>query len=307
MQETYWLENSEQMAIFLRKWHEPTQQPTAILQIAHGMAEHGGRYHDFAQWLVERGIFVYAHDHRGHGKTGERSESMGFFSKQNGFERVVDDMRTVTNQIEQAHPDVPIILLGHSMGSFLVRRYIQRFNNVVNGVILSGTSFDQGIMGKAGQLIARLEAKVRGDRTASPLLHKLTFGSFERPFKKKGESWLSRDSSIVTTYEQDPLCGFVSSTRFYDDLLGGISLIHKQEEVNKINKAMPLFIISGMSDPVGKNSKGVRQVANSYQAAGMENVTTKLYPDARHEILFETNWLEVYQDILHWIELKILS
>jgi alpha-beta hydrolase superfamily lysophospholipase len=176
-------------------------------RMKNGMAEHIQRYEGFARELVSENLFVYGNDHRGHGIIGKMNNSLGYFADEDGFEKVVNDMFQLTSIIENEYPDVPIILFGHSMGSFLSRRYIQLFGQKLAGVILSGTGGDPGFMGKIGQLIAAREMKKKGRKTPSPLLNNLTFGSYNKGFRPNRTEfdWLSRDEQEVDKYIADVL------------------------------------------------------------------------------------------------------
>lgn len=300
--EQTWITTSDGEELLLYKWYEKEQNPDAIIQIAHGMAEHMGRYDEFARFLVERKIFVFGNDHRGHGKTGKKKETLGFFANGNGFERVTEDLNEVTHLIKKQYPATPLFLLGHSMGSFLVRRYIQKYQEPLTGVILSGTAGNPGIAGTIGIWLARKEKKKRGATARSSFLNNLIFGNYNRKIKNPRTvfDWLSRDENIVREYMADPFCGFICTTSFYEDLLNGLRCIHKQEELAKTPKDVPFFIFSGTDDPVGNYGKGVNEVINLYKQNG-NPVTEKLYPGGRHEMLNEINRHEVYSDIFEWI------
>lgn len=275
----------------------------AIIQIAHGMAEHVLRYEAFANFLTDQGCIVYGNDHRGHGKNIVAPDDKGFFTDDNGFHRVVADMYELTEIIKEKYPKTPIIIFGHSMGSFLTRRYIQLHGNQVDGVILSGTGGDQGIIGKLGLLVAKTEKRRIGRRTPSPVMDKLVFGKFNEQFKdaRTDFDFLSRDEREVDAYIADDLCGFVCSSGFFVDLLEGINLIHQKKEVMKTPKTLPILLISGDQDPVGNNGKGVKGVYELYREVGCQHVAFKLYQGARHELLNEKNKEEVYEDILNWM------
>ncbi|WP_067841432.1 alpha/beta hydrolase [Amphibacillus sediminis] len=309
MSKHVWLTMSDQQTIFLRKWTTKTTKPKAIIHIIHGMAEHSGRYHQFAHFLNHHGILVYAHDQRGHGQTGEKMGIMGFFSENEGFERVVDDVNEINAFIRSEAPNLPIIMLGHSMGSFVTRRFIQRYSNQVDAVILSGTAGDPGVLGAFGRWIARWQKKRYGSKHPSPLLHKLTFGQYNKGITeiKSDYDWLSSDPSAVQTYIDDPFCGHIATAGFYDDLLTGLARIHRLREMEKINRNLPLFFISGERDPVGKHGKGVTAVINSYRKMGVKRIDCQLYANGRHEMLFELNRDQVMQAILDWCKTIIFN
>lgn len=296
-----WLKQSDGQDVFLKKWMHDKSEPRAIIQIAHGLAEHSGRYQAFASFLLSHDYFVYANDHRGHGRTGENMGPMGYYADTNGFERAVEDLKSINDQIHHDYPDVPVFMLGHSMGSFLTRRFIQQYSGLVNGAIISGTGAGKGLIGKIGRLIAKWEIKKHGAKAESPLLDKLSFGRFNKGLTGPG-NWLSRDPESVRAYQDDAYCGFISTSGLYYDLLSGIEQIHKSSEIRKTEKNLPLLFISGAEDPVGKKGKGVKRVVDSYRKAGSKMLDLKLYPNARHEMLFELNREEVMTDILTWLD-----
>jgi alpha-beta hydrolase superfamily lysophospholipase len=291
------------VTIFAKKWINEGK-PKAIVQIAHGMAEHLARYDAFARELVVENCYVYGNDHRGHGETGKHTDSIGYFADEQGFETVVKDMYRLTTIIEEEYPDVPIFLFGHSMGSFLARRYIQLFGNKLSGTILCGTGGDPGIIGKIGRMIAATESRKKGRKTPSPFLNNLTFGNYNKAFlpNRTEFDWLSRDEREVDKYIHDPLCGGIFTAGFFYDFLDGIGTLNNPHHIKLIPSELPIFLISGTKDPVGgKNGKGVVQTLDAYKQAGIKDVSIKLYDDARHELLNETNKDEVQKDIIGWI------
>lgn len=285
------------------KWL-PEEAPVAILQIAHGMAEHAARYNDFARFMAQNGIAVYANDHRGHGYTADRNGVHGDFGEQPGWQSVVNDMKTLSEIAKKDYPGIPLFLLGHSMGSFLSRAWVAQFGQNLNGVILSGTAGDPGFTATAGRWIAKKQMRKYGDDTPSPKLDKMSFGSFNKKIKnaKTNFDWLSVNQDNVERYINDPWCGFVCSSRFFYELLGGLKTIFKKENIAKTPVSLPMFFIAWTNDPVGNYGKGVKQSAELYRKAGVRNIETKLYPGKRHEILNENNNDVVYADILNWIK-----
>lgn len=289
--------------IFASKWAAEDTKPKAVIQIAHGMAEHVLRYQGFAKVLVKEDFVVYGNDHRGHGRTAGSLENIGYFADENGWDLVTEDMKELTNIIKNENPNIPVFLLGHSMGSFLSRTYIQRYGKEINGVILSGTGGNSGIIGDAGIFIAKREIKHNSKRAKSEKLNNLSFGNFNKAFapNRTEFDWLSRDNNAVDSYVEDPLCGDIFTAGFFYDMLTGLKNLNKKENIKKIPKNLPIYIISGEKDPVGKNTKGVLQVYNSYKKAGINDVVYNFYKDARHEILNETNKEDIYIDIINWL------
>ncbi|WP_047985621.1 alpha/beta hydrolase [Ornithinibacillus californiensis] len=300
MKSTFWIESVDSVEIYVEKWHEPDKQPKAIIQIAHGMVEHIQRYHDFAKHMVEQGIFVYGNDHRGHGKTGQKQGRMGYLSEADGFDKTAEDLFLLTKKIQEEYPNVPIILLGHSMGSFLARTYIQEHSHSIAGVILSGTGFYP----RATTLFGKTLAAKLNPIEKSPLMNRLAFGAFNRKIKdpKSPFDWISRDDDIVKAYMQDRYAGYIPTARFFVDLMTGLQYIHDPKRNEKIRKNLPVLFISGEADPVGSYGKGIWKTASMYKKTGIENITTTLFEGARHEVLNEINKTEVYEVIGRWID-----
>nr|WP_148347912.1 alpha/beta hydrolase [Bacillus rubiinfantis] len=296
---------SDQQEIYAKKWlTEKGEQPRAIVQLSHGMAEHIARYEKFARELVNQQIFVYGNDHRGHGNTGKMNNNPGYFADEDGFEKVVQDMAALTDIVEQDYPNVPIFLFGHSMGSFLSRRYIQLHGERLCGVILCGTGGDPGLIGKIGKFLAAREIKKQGRKAPSPFMNNLTFGSYNKNFRpvRTEFDWLTRDEKEVDKYINDSFCGGVFSSGFFYDLLQGLEIINKMENIKKVPVILPIYLISGSQDPVGNNTKGVLKTYQAFQQAGIEDVSYKFFEDARHELLNELNKDEVQADIIQWIK-----
>lgn len=293
---------SDKMEIYY-EIYEP-ENPTAHVHIIHGMAEHIGRYEEFARFLAKNGFAVSSHDQRGHGRTAERHGAYGFFADFDGFNRVVEDVEEVLKTVQPQIGELPLIIFGHSMGSFVARRYIQLHSGKISKVVVSGTGGDPGAAGKAGLLFALAAARFSGKRAVNPILGKLTFGSFNKPFKDEGSpfAWLSRDKEAVEKYESDPMCGRPSTNQFYVDLFQGLSLIHKKEEVEKMRKDLPVLLISGSEDPVGDNGKGLFSAAKQFQEAGMADVQLYLAEGGRHELLHETNKQQHFETIVEWMK-----
>lgn len=291
--------------IFVRKWvGKGTEQTRVIVQIAHGMAEHIDRYDEFAKFLANNGFIVYGNDHRGHGRTMEKDEDFGFLAEKDGFHKAIEDMRKLTEIIEKENPGLPIILFGHSLGSFFVRRYIQIYSDKVAGVVLSGTGGDPGFARVLGSLLAQIERKKNGKKKPSPLLNSLVFGQYNKPFQpsKTDFDWLSSSEGAVEKYVNDPMCGGVCTAEFYMDLFTGLKVIHEKSNIEMIRKDLPIYIFSGDTDPVGgKKGRDVMKVYEVYKETNIENVTCKLYEGGRHEMLNEVNKDLVYTDILQWL------
>lgn len=294
---------SDGTLIHVNRWL-PEGPAKAVVQIAHGMAEHSDRYARFAEQLTGAGYAVYAGDHRGHGGTATAPEDEGYFADHAGWATVVDDLHLVTERAKSEQPGLPFFLLGHSMGSFLARSYAARFGDELDGLILTGTGGDPGLLGKVGALVASVEGRIRGRRHKSTLLNSLTFGQYNKAFQPNRTEfdWLSRDDAEVDKYIADPRCGNVFTSGFFADLLPGLAEINSDETVERVPKDLPIHLASGSMDPVGDRTKGVQQVATQYRRLGVEDVTTRFWPDARHEILNETNRDEVMAELIAWLD-----
>jgi alpha-beta hydrolase superfamily lysophospholipase len=300
---TFTMKGKDGAKIFVYSWL-PDSKPVAAVQISHGMAEHAARYERFAGALTEAGFAVYAPDQRGHGRTAGSLEAVGWIAEKDGWDLAVDDLHRLTEHIKNEHPGVPVFLFGHSMGSFLSRNYIARWGNEVKGAVFSGTGGNPGLLGKVGILVARLEKKLKGGKARSPLLTSMSFGAFNKPFKpnRTDFDWLSRDNAEVDKYVADPYCGGVFSGGFWVDFLKGLDSLYRPGYLDKIPRNLPIFLFSGEKDPVGNNGKGVTEVYDSYRKAGIKDVSMKLYPDGRHEMLNETNRKEVFKDVIGWLK-----
>lgn len=268
--------------------YEP-ENPKAHIHIIHGMAEHIARYEEFIRYLTSRGFTVSGHDQRGHGRTSKRNGVEGFLAEESGFDRVVEDVREVIREVQQQIGELPLVLFGHSMGSFVGRRYIQLYSNSIKRALFSGTGEDPGVAGKAGIQLAKTNGKVNGKTAKSPTISSIVFGPFNKDFVEEGSAfaWLSSDASEVAKYEADPLCGFVVTNQFFADLFSGMLLINKRSEVAKIRKDLPILLISGADDPVGHKGKDLFAAAQQYKEAGIQDVTVYLGEGGRHELLHE--------------------
>lgn len=297
----------EDLDIYTYKWEdESIKAPKAIVQIAHGMAETAQRYETFAKELTKNGYIVYINDHRGHGKTAKTVENVGYLAEKEGFRCLVEDMNTLTSIIKKENKDLPIYLFGHSMGSFASQRYIMDYSDNLSGLILCGSNGKQGIILNFAHLIINHEIKKYGRNSRSNKINDLIFGGESiRKNKNTKFDWLSRDKEQVEKYINDPFCGVVCTCGFFYDLVQGLKEIEDKENLKKIPLDIPIYIISGDKDPIGKNGKGVLRLRDRYINLGVKDVTCKLYKDGRHELLNEINKEEVFEDIICWLNEKI--
>ncbi len=285
---------------------DPDAAPRGIVQIAHGVAEHSARYDEFMTFLAANGFVALANDHLGHGKSVNDESEKGWFADKGGWDLVVGDVKKLHDMTKSEYPDVPYILFGHSMGSFVARTYLIRYPNDLNAAVICGTGQQSAALVGAGKAAAKAVAFCKGSKHRSKMLNGLAFGAYNKEFEPRRTDcdWLCRDAEIVDRYIADPDCGFTATAGLFRDMMGGIAFIGKRENIEKMNKSLPVFLISGDKDPVGENGKGPARVAELWKRAGMRDVCLKLYPDCRHELINELNKAEVMNDILHFIENK---
>mgnify|MGYP002817179767 CR=1 FL=1 len=292
-------------AVHLYHW-TPDTEPVAVLQIVHGMGEHAARYARFARALTERGWAVVAHDQRGHGQTAHSVRDLGYFADEDGWAKVVGDVRAVSEEARRRHPDAPLAILGHSMGSYALQSLLFEHDDYAAAVI-SGSTLNTGLLVKVGRQLAKLERWRLGRRKVSWLLQRLSFGAFSRaiPDRRTEFDWLSRDPAEVDKYVEDPLCGFPSTTGLWVDLLEAFRELEKPENVAKIRKDLPIRIMSGGEDPVHEGQVGFRRLVDLYTARGFDELDVELVEGARHELLNETNRDQVTADLIAWLEAQV--
>lgn len=285
------------------KW-EPKDKPKAILQIAHGMAEHVMRYEDFAKFLNKHGFLVCGNDHLGHGKTAACNDDFGYCGPLDGHKLVVRDLKQLHDIVSKDYPDIPYFLMGHSMGSFLCREFIETYGECLAGAIVMGTGQQPQALLAFVKRLCKIFAAAKGWKHRSDTIDKLAFGAYNRRFKpiKTGYEWLCRDDCQATRYQSDPYCGYVFTLNGFYNMFDTISFIEKNDNISKIPKDLPVFIVAGDQDPVGSYGKGPTKVYNDFKNAEIKNVKIKLYPDDRHEILNELDKDQVYDDLLKWME-----
>ena len=285
----------------------PDGQPKAVVQIAHGIAEHIERYRPFMAFLAENGYVAVGNDHLGHGKTISIPEEQGFFAEENGWDYVVADMDNLRDLMKNKYPDVPYVFFGHSMGSFLTRTYLLKHPGKYDAAILSGTGHQARLMVLGGYAAASLFTALQGAHAVGTKLNDIAFGSYNKGYENPRTiyDWLSRDPAVPDAYAADPLCGFIATNGLFRDMMGGIKFITDQKNINTMNKEKPIYFMSGDADPVGENGKGVTKAYKAFCKAGLHDVFMRLYPGGRHEMLNETNKEQVYQDILAWLKEKV--
>ncbi len=286
-------------SLLARRWLTEGR-PRAVVQIAHGLTEHSGRYARLAAALNAAGYAVYANDHRGHGPSTAAAD-LGHFADEGGWDKVVGDLWTFNRLIAAEQPGAPIVFLGHSLGSFLGRSFIARHSDALAGVALSGSNGKPPAIATLGRLIAREERLRLSKRGHSQFIFKMWFGDFNKPFRpaRTPFDWLSRDEREVDAYVADPFCGFPFTTQLAIDVLDALPHATSPASLAPIRKDMALYVFSGDRDPVGANIQGL---IRDLEGAGFTRLTTRLYPGARHETLNETNRDEVTRDLIAWLD-----
>ena len=289
-------------AVHAMEWR-PEEAPRAVVQIVHGVSEYVGRYDAFARFLADHGFVVCGEDHLGHGKTASDGV-YGYFGKKDGWKHVISDVRCMRERMGEQWPGLPYFLFGHSMGSFLTRMYLIRWPGTVDGAVLSGTGQESRLNVALGRRIALWERRRLGPEGHSDMVQRVSLGAYNKKFapNRTSADWISRDEAVVDAYLADPLCQFTPSVSMFADMMEGLKFIGDQENLNAIDRRTPLYLFSGDQDPVGGMGTGVRKVYRMYQKAGVRDLTLKLYPGGRHEMLNELNRDEVYQDVLNWLE-----
>ena len=292
------LDRDDGAKILIYRW-APDGSPRAAIQIAHGLCEHAGRYARLAEALTRAGYLVYASDCRGHGPSAAPAD-LGFFAEANGWRKSLDDLWAVNRRLAADAPGSKIVYFGHSMGSIMGQQFIAEHGEALAAAALSGSNGAPPAILPLGRLIARFERWRLGPRGKSALLTQLIFGEYNKPFRptRTDFDWLSRDPVEVDKYIADPLCGYPFTVQLAVDLLDALGPVSSAATVARVPKSLPIYIFSGSRDPVGPNLEGLIE---SYRGAGLD-VTTKIYPDARHETLNETNRDEVTADLIAWID-----
>lgn len=289
--------------LFCYQWlpDEGTAVKGSVL-VLHGMADHAARFARLGAALCAAGYAVYAHDQRGHGRTAGSTNKIGIVADSDGLDVLVEDARLMIQRLKSDFPGVPAFLFAHSMGSFVAQGFVQKYGSEIAGLALSGSNGSIGIMAPLARMIAKGEIRKHGRDERSEKLNTLSFGSFNNAFKpnRTAFDWLSSVDAEVDKYIQDPYCGDVFPAGFFYDLAGFLNRIHQKKNLERVPKDLPIALFAGEIDPVG-GKRGVGKLYGEYRGCGIKDLSMKLYPDARHEILNEKNHEEVEQDIVGWI------
>lgn len=288
------------------EWRPEKGEVCGVLQIFHGMVEFIERYEETAEYLTEKGFVVVGNDHLGHGTSIVSKEEYGFFCEENGNAVVLGDLRKLHKKTRNKWPGVPYFILGHSMGSFLLRQYLSMYGDELDGAVIMGTGTQPAPVLKAGQKLCTLFAKLRGWHYRSRLIDSMAFGGYNKRFRpgRTDKDWLTKDGTIVDAYLADERCTFRFTVNGYYNLFVSIEDACSRETMEKMPKDLPVLFMSGAEDPVGDFGKGVEQVRRQFEAAGLTDVTWILYENDRHEILNETDRAVVLRDLYAWLYVR---
>ncbi len=274
----------------------------AVVQLAHGMIDYVGRYRELADYLTARGFILIGNHHLGHGKTATSEDELGFFAERDGAQLVIKDMLTLNEYIHRTFPTLPVFIMGHSMGSFLARLYVEKHPRTVSGAIFHGTAGPNPAL-PAGRLLASLIIALRGSHHRSALLKSLSIGAYQKAFESEGKNaWLTRVAEQVADHDDDPYSNFDFTASGYRDLFWLLSSSNRKGWYSSLPKSMPMLVMSGEDDPVGNYGKGPRHVYKNLLLAGCADVTLKTYGKARHELFKEENRAEVFSDLVGWLD-----
>ena len=280
----------------------PEEKPRGILQLVHGIAEYAARYDELAKVFTDHGFVVVGEDHMGHGGSISKDIPQGCFA--DGWLTAVSDTYRLMQMTKEEYPDLPYVIYGHSMGSFMTRTLLYTYPDAgLKAAVISGTGWMPKLVLKSGRAVCRVEGR-KGMNASSATVDKLMFGSYNKGYENPRTpfDWLSRDDAEVDKYIADPLLGFSASVGLAREMLGGMLMNEDKANLAKMPKDLPVLFVSGDKDPVGSNGKGVTQAYEAFKAVGMKDVTLKLYPGGRHEMHNEINREELYADVLAFLD-----
>lgn len=288
--------------IHAMKWQSDEVEPVGILQLIHGMAEYVARYEEVAVHFAEKGFIVVGDDHLGHGDTAKEYGDYGFFCKNDPVTVLVRDEHRLKKIVQKDHEGLPYFILGHSMGSLILRNYLCRYGSGIDGAVICGTAHYGRLSLFVGKLLTGILKIAGKEKNKSALLDEVMFGSFnKRTEKRTAFDWICSDERVVDSYMNDPSCGFLFTVNGYDTLIELIKKLNKRSYLSKMPKKLPVLFISGAEDPVGNYGKAVQDIYDTFLHLDLTKVQIKLYNDARHELLNEKQKMQVYEDVSNWL------
>ncbi len=279
-----------------------------IVQISHNMCEYFSRYTAFAKYLCGLGFIVCGNDHIGHGASVARRAELGFFSTRDGWKYLIEDVKQLTDLMQQRYPGLPYFMLGHGMGSLILRLYLVDYGENISGCILTGTSGPNPTAVSSARLADSI-ARSRGMTYRSGFLSNMAYRGFNRKIKNPRTTfdWLSRDADVVALYQSDEKCNFIFTATGFRDVYTLMAKANANHTFRRTPRSLPMLFLSGDKDPVGKYGEGVRRVVMLYRRAGVKNIEAILYKDARHEVLCELGRLDTFGDISRWLETQLAA
>jgi alpha-beta hydrolase superfamily lysophospholipase len=302
-EKTFLLASSNNFQFQAKSYYPEEKDPKAIVQIVHGMAEHMGRYHDFATFLAQNGVAVYLHDHPGHGEDAHQEGRLGIIPKRRGWEVMLENTRALYTHIRKKRPDIPLFLFGHSMGSVLVRHFTAVYPIYLKGLVLSAPFETPAWLLQISRTIVNVQAWFAGQRHRSKWFNRMFYGNLNRPFRKGPTrfEWISSQREEIDAYVNDPMCGFDCSIAFYNNLFKGIAAMRKAQQNLKYRKTLPVLILAGQQDPVGHFGKDAIRIHQDFYQQKFQNLTIKVFP-GRHELLHDSASEQLQHFFLNWIE-----
>lgn len=305
MREDFWYDSKGAGKIHGCRW-TPEESPKAVVQIVHGIAEFIERYDEFAAYLNGLGFLVVAEDHMGHGQSVGENGIQGYFH--GGWFTAVEDTMTLLRETQAAYPDIPYVLFGHSMGSFMARTILCKYpDSGISAAVICGTGWQPAALLPPVTRFIEAVCRKDGEDKPSAFLENLVFGSYNKRVEhpRTAYDWLSRDAKIVDAYIAHPMCGFTPTAGLLREMMKGLTYIEKPAHLEAMKKDLPVFFVAGGDDPVGNYGKGVKRTVSEFKKAGMTDVSCRIYPLCRHEILNEINRQEIFEDIGGWILKKV--
>ncbi|HSV87562.1 MAG TPA: alpha/beta fold hydrolase [Bacteroidales bacterium] len=296
------LKNSSNESFFVRKYLPATGKPMGILQVIHGMAEHSGRYSEFGEYLAKNGFGLYASDLPGHGQTAENHDKLGYLSGVDGWEKILENTRALYTHIRTSHSEVPVFILGHSLGSVLAKHFTAIYPVYIQGLILSGTFDVPEFKMRLLNVFLNLQSFLAGTDKKSKWFNRLFFGGFNKHFKPRitPYEWISSNRYEVDLYANDPYCGFDCSIGFFKSFGRGYVAMKKASHSLTYRKTLPMLIFCGQDDPVGNFGKDAIKIHRDFYKQRFRNLTLKVF-HGRHEMLHEKDKSKVFEYLLNWL------
>ncbi len=287
---------------------EPDSEVLGIVQINHGVSEHIDRYDEFARFLNSKGILVVGIDFLGHGMSTNNGNKKMYFGPEGSFKLVLQDIHHALLQTKNNYPNVPYTMLGFSLGSFLTRAYMIDYPGIVDGAVLVGTGHMNNMKYKFARMAVNSEAKKYGEDKATERIRELSFGTYNKKFKpnRTTHDWLCKSEGAVDLFLADPLRGENLTVGLFRELLNAMVYSCDSNNISKMNKTKPIYLLSGGDDYVGGKGKGVKQTLTLFRSLGINDVDMKMYPTLRHAILCELENEQIYNDIYGWLISKKL-